>query len=160
LQEKFVTVADPALFGGQSVKFEVGGVVAGRYRILDNLGDTNLGCVFHARDQARTEDVKLIVLHPSVALNGEVLSALERSVEKLIPRPHANVVRVDALETVGDRTFLVLEWFEGASLVELLRAGISSKQRKSSRYWVPSRWPSITCSRPDRKRSTPVCITS
>jgi len=68
------------------------------------------------------EDVKLIVLHPSVALNGEVLSALERSVEKLVPRPHANVVRVDALETVGDRTFLVLEWFEGASLVELLRA--------------------------------------
>lgn len=122
LQEKFVTVADPVLFGGESVKFEVGGFVAGRYRILENLGDTNLGCVFHAQDQTRMEDVKLIVLHPNVALNGEVLSALERSVEKLIPRPHANVVRVDALETVGDRTFLVLEWFEGASLVELLRA--------------------------------------
>lgn len=121
-EDKYVTVADPALFGAESVKFEPGAVVAGRYRILENLGDTNLGCVFHAQDQTRMEDVKLIVLHPSVALNGEVLSALERSVEKLIPRPHANVVRVDALETVGDRTFLVLEWFEGASLVELLRA--------------------------------------
>jgi serine/threonine protein kinase/TPR repeat protein len=122
LQDKFVTVADPALFAGEAVKFEVGGTVAGRYRILENLGDTNLGCVFHAQDQTRMEDVKLVVLHPSVALNGEVLSALERTVEKLVPRPHANVVRVDALETVGDRTFLVLEWFEGASLVELLRA--------------------------------------
>jgi serine/threonine protein kinase/TPR repeat protein len=121
-EQSYVTIADPSLLEGQEVKFEPGALVAGRYRILSSLGDTNLGQVFHAQDQTRAEDVRIIVLHPSLALNGEVLAALERTVEKLGGRPHANVVRIDALETIGGTSFLVLEWSEGASLVEVLRA--------------------------------------
>lgn len=121
-EQSYVTIADPSLLEGHEVKFEVGALVAGRYRILSSLGDTNLGQVFHAQDQTRAEDVRIIVLHPSLALNGEVLAALERTVEKLGGRPHANVVRIDALETIGDSSFLVMEWSEGATLVEVLRA--------------------------------------
>jgi serine/threonine protein kinase/TPR repeat protein len=120
-EQSYVTIADPSLLEGQEVKFEPGALVAGRYRILNSLGDTNLGQVFHAQDQTRAEDVRIIVLHPSLALNGELLAALERTVEKLAGRPHANVIRIDALETIGGTSFLVLEWSEGASLVEVLR---------------------------------------
>jgi serine/threonine protein kinase len=121
-EQSYVTIADPSLLEGHEVKFEPGALVAGRYRILESLGDTNLGQVFHAQDQTRAEDVRIIVLHPSLALNGEVLAALERTTEKLGGRPHANVVRIDALETIGGTSFLVMEWSEGASLVEVLRA--------------------------------------
>jgi serine/threonine protein kinase/TPR repeat protein len=121
-QEHFVTQADVAQSEVREAKFEPGAVVAARYRILAALGDTNLGHIFHAHDQTRGEDVRLILLHENVVMNGDVLAALERAVEKLAPRPHANVVRVDALESVGRACFLVLEWFEGATLVEVLRA--------------------------------------
>jgi serine/threonine protein kinase len=120
-EQSYVTIADTSLLEGQEAKFEPGALVAGRYRILSSLGDTNLGQVFHAQDQTRAEDVRIIVLHASLALNGELLAALERTVEKLAGRPHANVIRIDALETIGGTSFLVLEWSEGASLVEVLR---------------------------------------
>jgi hypothetical protein len=39
-------------------------------------GTRNLGQVFQAKDQTRAEDVRIIVLHQSLALNGEVLACL------------------------------------------------------------------------------------
>ncbi len=121
-QESFLTMVDPSLVGGEAVKFEPGAFIAARYRIIESLGDSNLGHMFRAHDQTRAEDVRLVVLHDQLTLSTEALSALERMLELLIPRPHANVQRIDALETIEGASFLVLEWLEGASLVELLRA--------------------------------------
>jgi TPR repeat protein len=120
-QESFLTLVDPSLVREGAVKFEPGELVAARYRIIEALGDSNLGRNFRAHDQTRATDVKIIVLHEAIALSTETLSALERIVELLAPRPHEYVQRVDAIETLEGATFLVLEWCEGASLVELLR---------------------------------------
>lgn len=120
-EQNFVTLADPSMFTADDVKFEPGSLVAARYRIIAAHGDSNLGRIFQAQDQSRAEDVRIIVLHQSLALNPEVMSALERTVEKLSGRPHANVMRIDALETIGGTSFIVLEWTEGSSLVEVLR---------------------------------------
>jgi serine/threonine protein kinase/TPR repeat protein len=121
-QESFLTMVDPALAGEGAGHFEPGIVVAARYRVAEAVGDSNLGRVFRAHDQTRARDVKLVVLHDSIALSTEALSALERMVEALAPRPHDHVVQIEAIETVGQSTFLVLEWTEGSSLVEVLRA--------------------------------------
>lgn len=121
-QESFLTMVDPSLVGGEAVKFEPGAFIAARYRIIEALGDSNLGHMFRAHDQTRAEDVRLVALHEQLTLSTEALSALERMLELLIPRPHANVQRIDALETIEGASFLVLEWLEGASMVELLRA--------------------------------------
>jgi len=120
-EESFLTRVDPAMAGG-GAKFAPGEFVAARYRIVEALGDTNLGHVFRAHDQTRAQDVRIIVLHERLTLSTEAMSALERMLELLIPRPHPNVQRIDALETIEGASFLVLEWCEGASLVELLRA--------------------------------------
>jgi serine/threonine protein kinase/TPR repeat protein len=121
VQEDFHTIADVWDLAVQ-MKFEPGEVVAGRYRIKADLGDSNLGRVFHAHDQTRACDVRIVTLHRSLTEGAETLGALEQMVDKLAPRPHSAVQRVEALETVGDTTFLVMEWFPGASLVEVLRA--------------------------------------
>lgn len=120
-EESFLTRVDPAMASG-GVKFAPGEFVAARYRIIEALGDTNLGQVFRAHDQTRAQDVRIVVLHERLTLSTEAMSALERMLELLIPRPHPNVQRIDALETIDGASFLVLEWCEGASLVELLRA--------------------------------------
>jgi serine/threonine protein kinase len=121
-QESFLTMVDPSLVGGEAAKFEPGALVAARYRIIEALGDSNLGHVFRAHDQTRAEDVRIVVLHESLTLSTEAMSALERMLELLIPRSHPNVQRIDALETIEGASFLVMEWLDGASMVELLRA--------------------------------------
>lgn len=120
-QENFHTLADPALVSG-AAKFEPGEFIAARYRIVEACGDSNLGRVFRAHDQTRAQDVRLVVLHDRITLSTEMMSAVERMLELLIPRPHPNVQRIDAIETVEGASFLVLEWCDGASLVEILRA--------------------------------------
>ncbi|MEQ1862899.1 MAG: protein kinase, partial [Chthoniobacteraceae bacterium] len=121
-QESYHTQVDPALMGGDAVKFEPGELVAARYRIIEARGDANLGRIFRAHDQTRAQDVRLVVLHESLTLSTESMSALERMLELLVPRPHPNMQRIEAIETVGSASFLVMEWIEGGSLVELLRA--------------------------------------
>lgn len=121
-EQNFATRLDQSSGAGGSASFQVGATVAARYRLLEALGDSNAGQVFRAHDLSHTRDVRLVVLHRQLIADRGALSALEREVEKTIPIRHANLLRVDALETVDGTTFLVLEWTNGCTLLELLRA--------------------------------------
>lgn len=121
-EENYMTMVDPGLLAAGTVTFEIGQLVAARYRVVESLGDSNLGRVYRAQDQTRAHDVRLVVLHESISLSTEAMSALERMIELLIPRPHPNLQRIEAIETVEGASFLVLEWCEGATLLDLLRA--------------------------------------
>ena len=66
--------------------------------------------------------MRLIVLHPEALADSVALTALEREVEKLVPVKHPNLLGVFGFETVDRGSFLVLEWTEGFSLLDLLKA--------------------------------------
>jgi len=120
--EDFATLLeDPAARLGLG-SFETNTTIANRYRVAQSCGETNAGRVFRAYDTQRKAEVRLIVLH-SEALNDAVaLTALEREVEKLVPVRHPNLLGVLGFETVDRGSFLVLEWTEGFSLLDLLKA--------------------------------------
>ena len=121
-EENFATRLDQSSGTAGTACFQVGATVAARYRLLEDLGDSNSGQVFRAHDLSHTRDVRLIVLHRQLLAERAAISALEREVEKAMPLRHPNLLRVDALETVEGTTFLVLEWTNGGTLLELLRA--------------------------------------
>ena len=50
------------------------------------------------------------------------LTRIEQTVEKVGPVDHPNLLRVFGYETVDRGSFLVVEWTEGFSLLELLKA--------------------------------------
>ncbi|MDR3406422.1 MAG: protein kinase [Chthoniobacter sp.] len=120
--EDFATLLeDSAMLPGPG-SFETNTTIANRYRVAQSCGETNAGRVFRAYDTQRKAEVRLIVLHPEALNDGIGMSALEREVDKLLPVKHPNLLGVFGFETVDRGSFLVLEWTEGFSVLDLLKA--------------------------------------
>ena len=121
-EENFATLLETASERPGETRFEVGVVLAGRYRLLEVLGETNSGRAFRAFDGERQGDVRILVLHPEFLGDATACTALEREVEKLKPVRHPHLLGVYDFETIEQASFLALEWTNGFSLLELLRA--------------------------------------
>ena len=102
--------------------FRLGAVIAGRYEVLESLGEGNAGWSFRARDREKLRDVRLMALHAEWAENGDALTQIEREVEKIQIVEHPNLARVFSIERIESVSFLVLENTRGFSLLEVLRA--------------------------------------
>ena len=122
VEEKFATLLATAAARPGETRFELGVVLAGRYRITEVLGETNTGRAFRAYDGERQRDVRILVLHPDFLGDTGACTALEREVEKLNPVRHPNLLSVFDFETIEQASFVALEWTNGFSLLELLRA--------------------------------------
>ena len=120
--EDYATVSEDSTTRPGETKFDEGSVIAERYRIVTRLGDTNTGVVFRAERIADSQPVRLLVLHRELALDTATATQIEREVEKAAPVQHPNLLRVHGLETIDSSSFITLEWTEGFSLLEVLRA--------------------------------------
>lgn len=122
-QADFATVADtPAAATGKGSRFEAGATAAGRYHLEQSLGDTNTGRLFRARELKTGRLLRLLVLHKELTANPANTTQIEREVEKVRPVEHPNLLRIFDLETIESGSFLTMEWVEGFSLLEVLRA--------------------------------------
>ncbi|HEY3898510.1 MAG TPA: protein kinase [Chthoniobacter sp.] len=121
-QEDFATLLEDSSSRVGLPSFETNTTIANRYRVASSCGETNAGNVFRAYDTEHKTEVRLIVLHPEALNDTLALAALEREVERLLPVKHANLLGVLGFETVDRGSFLVLEWTEGFSLLDLLKA--------------------------------------
>ncbi len=93
-----------------------GSVLKGRYRLIEDLNPSQAGELFHAEDMKFKQRVTLRILHGSP-------SAMERAAhEAAQTAEHPNFVKVLAIETEENFGFMVLEWMEGFSLIDLMRA--------------------------------------
>jgi serine/threonine protein kinase/formylglycine-generating enzyme required for sulfatase activity len=93
-----------------------GSVLKGRYRLIEDLNPSQAGELFHAEDTKFRQRVTLRILHGSP-------SAMERAAhEAAQTAEHPNFVKVLAIETEENFGFMVLEWMEGFSLIDLMRA--------------------------------------
>ena len=121
-EENFDTLLETSATRPGETRFEVGVALAGRYRIKEVLGETNAGRAFRAADPQRQRDVRILVLHAEFLHDAAACTALEREVEQLKPVQHPNLLGVFDFETIEQASFVALEWTDGFSLLELLRA--------------------------------------
>jgi hypothetical protein len=100
----------------------VGTVLAGRYRILSQLGEGAMGAVYlgeHLRI-GRRDAIK--VLRPSLAGDAEAMARFGRGVRNVSRIHHANVCTVyDFGDTEEGRGFLAMEYVPGGTLADLLQ---------------------------------------
>lgn len=115
-EQEFATMA-AAPAAEQPASFAIGNLLAGRYRLVEDRGDTNAGHVFRADCGGRP--VRILQVHGDLA--PELFTAIEREVEKLARLGHPNVLATHGLERVAEGSFLVFEWTVGFPLTELLR---------------------------------------
>jgi serine/threonine-protein kinase len=104
-------------------KFKPGSVVAGRWRIVRELGAGANGAVFEATDDANVR-VALKVLHPTLRMSEDVVERFAREARVLmrLTSPHVGkLVDVGNLDASQDALpYLALEYLEGTDLDRII----------------------------------------
>jgi serine/threonine protein kinase len=96
-------------------------MVAGRYRILDKLGEGGMGAVYKAHDIQLDRDVAVKILPGHRLQDADAIARFRREARALAKLSHPNIIQAyDSGEDKG-RHFLVMEYAEGVSLSAILR---------------------------------------
>jgi len=96
-----------------------GEVLAGRYRIVRELGGGGMGQVFLAENLSIRQKVAIKVLRPELLANDAFRKRFQKEAEAIAAVEHQNVVRFFDL-VVGDPTFLVMELVDGPTLASVI----------------------------------------
>ena len=112
---------------------EIGDLVAGRYRIVRELGRGGYGVVFRARQEAIARDVAIKFLLPDVASDPVEVERFRREVFHASSLEHPHTVTLfDYGNSPSGLFYVVMEYLRGQSLREHLddRGPLSSKQAR------------------------------
>lgn len=115
------TIAPSAAPTPQTPAFTPGQIVAGRYRMIGLLGRGGMGEVYRADDLTLGTAVALKFLPPDTERDDAALTRFHSEVRIARQVSHPHVCRVFDVGTVGDRTFLSMEFVDGEDLATLLR---------------------------------------
>jgi len=100
-----------------------GTLVAGKYRVIEEIGRGGMGVVYRAHDEALARDVAIKVLPPEFASEAERLRRFEHEARAVGQLNHPNILVVYEVGTHNRAPYLVSELIEGESLRERLNGG-------------------------------------
>jgi hypothetical protein len=101
-----------------------GTIVAGRFRILAELGRGGMARVHRAQDLTTGRDVALKLLKPEIAEHAEAMERFRREAEFLAGLKHPAIVGVEAFGKLPDgRLYLAMELLVGETLGARIRRG-------------------------------------
>ena len=101
--------------------FEAGDVLAGRYEILQLLGEGGMGAVYKAQDRELDRPVALKLIRPELAASSAMLARFKQ--ELLLSRQvtHKNVIRIYDLGDADGAKFITMEYVDGRDLRSLIQ---------------------------------------
>ena len=101
---------------------QIGATLAGRYRLLRDIGGNRGVRVYQARDESADKLVVLNILPAGLVAGSAGRSQLAEEVRLIQAATHPNLIKILALESAASPplVFLVEEWLAGFSLRELL----------------------------------------
>ncbi len=95
----------------------------GPYEIVAPLGAGGMGEVYRAKDTRLNRVVAVKAMHESFAQHPERVARFEREAQLLASLNHPNIAAIYGVEEAQGSTFLVLEFVDGRSLADILKAG-------------------------------------
>ncbi|MEZ4460960.1 MAG: serine/threonine-protein kinase [bacterium] len=95
---------------------KIGDLVAGRYRILEELGRGGYGIVYRARQDVMGRDVALKVLKPEAAKKSAEVERFRREVFHASNLRHPNTIQLFDFGEIAGLFYIVMEFLEGANL--------------------------------------------
>lgn len=111
-----------AALGRGAARLEPGAVVLGKYRVERLLGEGSFGRTFLAEDLLLKRPVVIKALRPERAGDPRQVEAVLREGRLLSAVRHPNLAAIHGMERVGGNVLLVLEYADGGSLEDVLRA--------------------------------------
>ncbi len=98
------------------------GQVIGNYEILRELGRGGMGFAYLAKDRSTGQDVALKFLSLDLMADEMFLKRFRREARVAAQLNHPNIVRVYAVDKHEGLPFIVMEYVEGLSLKQRIRA--------------------------------------
>jgi beta-lactam-binding protein with PASTA domain/predicted Ser/Thr protein kinase len=112
-------------------------VLAGRYQLLQQVGEGGMGVVWHARDLELERDVAIKLLRPFVAQDPEQARRFHREARTLAGLTHEHIVRVYDYVSDTEQSFLVMEYVDGGNLAATTRRRLPLTTSEASAYAQP-----------------------
>jgi tetratricopeptide (TPR) repeat protein len=100
--------------------FSPGLLVAGRYEILDVLGEGGMGAVYKVHDVELERIIALKVIRPELAGDPKALQRFKQELILARQITHRNVVRIFDLGSHGSTRFITMEFVQGRDLSKVL----------------------------------------
>ena len=129
-----------------------GTLFAGRYEIIEELGEGGMGEVYRAHDTKLNEEVALKLIRPEIAADKRTVERFRNEIKIARKISHKNVCRTHDFGEEGKTLFLTMEYVRGEDLKSLihrtktLSAGTAfPSPARSPRAWArPTSWASPT----------------
>jgi len=102
------------------LELEHGTILAGRYEILQTLGQGGMGAVYKARDLELDRMVALKVIRPDLAKNPAIIDRFKQELRLSQRVTHRNVIRIYDLGEGDGVKFITMEYIEGQDLRTLI----------------------------------------
>lgn len=99
----------------------VNDVLAGRYRLIEKIGEGGMGTVFVAHDTELDRQVAVKLLAAALVNDPEVVERFEREARLTARLDHPNIVPIYDVGRFDERPFIVMKLLAGDSLAGLLR---------------------------------------
>ncbi|MGB8960039.1 MAG: protein kinase [Candidatus Aminicenantales bacterium] len=100
-----------------------GSLVAGKYRIIDEIGRGGMGVVYRGEDTTLGREVAIKVLPENLTGDPERLARFEREAKILASLNQPNIATIFGFEEADGTRFLVMELVEGETLAERISRG-------------------------------------
>jgi eukaryotic-like serine/threonine-protein kinase len=112
-------------------------VLAGRYTLLEQVGEGGMSVVWRARDWRLERDVAIKLLRSFVAMEQAQRQRFEREARTLASLTNDHIVRVYDYVDTGEQAFLVLEYVEGGNLAESTFGRLPLPPAEAAAYTTP-----------------------
>jgi serine/threonine protein kinase/tetratricopeptide (TPR) repeat protein len=111
----------PSGSGWQLPALLPGMMLAGRYEILQTIGEGGMGAVYKAKDRELDRFVALKVIRPELASDPSILARFKKELLLAHQVTHRNVIRIYDLGEGEGVKFITMEFIEGKDLRSLIR---------------------------------------
>jgi serine/threonine protein kinase len=100
-----------------------GTTIAGKYKVLQKLGEGGMGIVYKAKDSRLDRTVALKFLSPDLIKDKEAKKRFIQEAKAAAALEHPNICTVYEVDEAEEQTFIAMSYIEGQSLKDKLKDG-------------------------------------
>ncbi len=104
-------------------RLQKGSTIAGRYKIIEELGRGGMGVVYKAEDTKLKRTVALKFLPPELTHISEVKERFMREAQAAAALDHPNICTVHEFDEAEEKPFISMAYIEGQSLKKKIESG-------------------------------------
>ncbi|MBQ3920753.1 MAG: serine/threonine protein kinase, partial [Firmicutes bacterium] len=96
-------------------------VLAGRYELLEKIGEGGMAVVFKSRDRLLSRNVAIKILRPEYTKDEAFIESFRRESQVAAGLVHANIVNIFDVGKEGNIYYIVMELIDGKPLSDIIR---------------------------------------